>query len=49
MGIYFTPKQETMMNKLGLIRLLYGFCLLALAAQHPPNHEVRAAWITAVY
>lgn len=25
------------------------FCLLPLAAQHPPKHEVRAAWITAVY
>ena len=49
MGIYFTPKQDTIMKKLCFILLLYAFCLLPLAAQHPPKHEVRAAWITAVY
>ena len=47
MGIYFTPKQDTIMKKLCFILLLYAFCLLPLAAQHPPKHEVRAAWITA--
>lgn len=37
------------MKKLNLI-LLYIFCLLPLAsAQRPPKHEVRAAWVTAVY
>ena len=36
------------MKRLNLI-LLYIFCLLPLAAQRPPKHEVRAAWVTAVY
>ena len=36
------------MKKSSLI-LLYIFCLLPLAAQRPPKHEVRAAWVTAVY
>lgn len=30
------------------LTLLYSILLLPLAAQ-PPKHEVRAAWITAVY
>ena len=36
------------MKRLSLI-LLYIFCLLPLAAQRPPKHEVRATWVTAVY
>jgi len=41
-------KQDSNMKKSSLI-LLYIFCLLPLAAQRPPKHEVRAAWVTAVY